>query len=379
MRTERHWRPYPIDPSCILHLPFYKYGAEQLKILDISGNNNHGVITGAIPATYPMLSPIELVSNGGFGSVTTGWAGTDCTLAVAGGGQSGACLQLTRTAGDEQAAVQVLTLVVGREYVLSGWAMSGTSGDEQARIEVYDGVNPGYSESVITSASWQYVEVIFSPEAVACELFLVKDTSTAGTMLFDSISVREVVGHTGLGWCFNGVADEIVITDSPSINFGGSDFTIILWARTRGQLGARYISKRDAALPINVGYEVIFWGTLPEKLGMFIGDVPHGSTTSGLSAGKTIFQNKWQHLAVTFDRDGDAIGYVDCIAGNLPRDISGFAGTVTNTIDLYIGRYAGAAQQFLNGEVGEILFVNSALSAQELRNHYELTRCVYGV
>jgi hypothetical protein len=49
MRTERHWRPYPVDPSCVLYLPFYKYGAEQQKIWDVSGNNNHGTIYGATP------------------------------------------------------------------------------------------------------------------------------------------------------------------------------------------------------------------------------------------------------------------------------------------------------------------------------------------
>ncbi len=44
-----HWRLYPVDPSCVLYLPFYKYGAEQTKIWDISGNANHGTITETVP------------------------------------------------------------------------------------------------------------------------------------------------------------------------------------------------------------------------------------------------------------------------------------------------------------------------------------------
>jgi len=38
-----------LDPSCVLYLPFYKYGGEQQKIWDMSGYNNHGAIYGAIP------------------------------------------------------------------------------------------------------------------------------------------------------------------------------------------------------------------------------------------------------------------------------------------------------------------------------------------
>ena len=51
MRTERHWRPYPVDKdTCGLYLPAYKYGGEiGATMLDISGNNHHGVITGAVP------------------------------------------------------------------------------------------------------------------------------------------------------------------------------------------------------------------------------------------------------------------------------------------------------------------------------------------
>ncbi len=46
----RHWRPYPVDETCKIYLPLYKYGREQSKVWDISGNNNHGTIVGAIPS-----------------------------------------------------------------------------------------------------------------------------------------------------------------------------------------------------------------------------------------------------------------------------------------------------------------------------------------
>jgi len=44
--------------GCVLYLPFYAYGANAQKIWDMSGQGNHGVITGAVPGTYPMLQPV---------------------------------------------------------------------------------------------------------------------------------------------------------------------------------------------------------------------------------------------------------------------------------------------------------------------------------
>jgi len=41
----------PIDSSCKLWLKFWQQGGEATRIIDYSGNNNHGVITGAVP--YP--------------------------------------------------------------------------------------------------------------------------------------------------------------------------------------------------------------------------------------------------------------------------------------------------------------------------------------
>jgi len=42
----------------VLYLPFYSYGANAQKVWDMSGQGNHGVITGAVPGTYPMLQSV---------------------------------------------------------------------------------------------------------------------------------------------------------------------------------------------------------------------------------------------------------------------------------------------------------------------------------
>ena len=69
-------RGFNLDPSCKLWLPFYTYDKNVNKVYDMSGNNNHGVITGAAPAAYPIAGGLELVSNGGMevGNPPTGWS-----------------------------------------------------------------------------------------------------------------------------------------------------------------------------------------------------------------------------------------------------------------------------------------------------------------
>jgi len=44
--------------GCVLYLPLYAYGANAQKAWDMSGQGNHGAISGSIPSSYPMLQPI---------------------------------------------------------------------------------------------------------------------------------------------------------------------------------------------------------------------------------------------------------------------------------------------------------------------------------
>jgi hypothetical protein len=47
-------RGYPLDPSCVLWFPFYRYGLEQSRIWDGSQNDNSGLIHSVWPDNYAM-------------------------------------------------------------------------------------------------------------------------------------------------------------------------------------------------------------------------------------------------------------------------------------------------------------------------------------
>lgn len=141
----------------------------------------------------------ELVTNGGFGSNTTGWATYQCSIDSVAGGQSGSCLQVTRTSGTTQHASQTVALATGKRYRLSGYIKSGTSGDEgyQIRFQLGGVWSSHYIISGTTSSEWVYVSTDFvHTETGTMYVQCSKQSETAGTMLFDEISVKEIADIT---------------------------------------------------------------------------------------------------------------------------------------------------------------------------------------
>ena len=139
----------------------------------------------------------ELVTNGGFDSNTTGWAAYLGTISSVPGGYSGRCCRLTQSTGEYSKFDEEITgkLILGRRYRLSGYVKSGTSGNETYYIKVHDST---YTDDAAiegtTSGDWVYVSADFTHTnadtwvKVRCE----KHSGTAGTMLFDSISIVEI-------------------------------------------------------------------------------------------------------------------------------------------------------------------------------------------
>lgn len=138
-----------------------------------------------------------LVLNGTFNSDTSNWTASDCTLASVAGGQSGNCLEITRTAGDYQYAYQTITTEIGKEYIYRVYTKSGTSGNEAGRIYVRLDATPTYViTSFTTSSSWVQYEVNFVALDTSTIVYVDKYTATVGTMLFDTAELYEVPTFT---------------------------------------------------------------------------------------------------------------------------------------------------------------------------------------
>jgi len=161
-------------------------------------NASTGLLIGqgycsATPPAGETLSGTELLANPSFDSNTTGWTSTNGTVASIAGGQSNNCLELTMTGGTSQIARSALSLTIGKLYKTSSYIKSGTSGNENCKLYVYDGTTTLLLNDSTSSGSWVQNISYFCSGATTSggELQLRKATATAGTMLFDEAGVKQ--------------------------------------------------------------------------------------------------------------------------------------------------------------------------------------------
>lgn len=155
------------------------------------GANGWDFTSGYTIADDGITAATNLITNGEFSSNTNNWTGLYCTLAAATGGQSGKCLKITRTSATEQYAYQELSgLTFGYIYRVRAYVKSGTSGDEAYAIRAYTNDRSRIIRQVTgtTSSTWTLADPLYWRATEADNVIaLVKNSDTAGTMLFDSV------------------------------------------------------------------------------------------------------------------------------------------------------------------------------------------------
>jgi len=169
--------------------------------------NVSDLTSGYIP--YHRVPTFDYVVNGGFDTNVEGWSASDCTLDSVGG-----CLEITRTAGDAQAASQTITgLVIGEPYIFSFSVKSGTSGNETFYVSLYRAPDWLDAQGLVgkSSGTLKTYTVNFVATAVSYYIVLHKYTATPGTMLFDAVSVMEKTG----------LADSPLSTDGTDVACSG--------------------------------------------------------------------------------------------------------------------------------------------------------------
>jgi len=131
----------------------------------------------------------NLITNGDFDSVTTGWT-TDGT--IVGSGQSGNCLSLALG----ETAVQSVSVITGRFYRWIVWIKDGTQASGTVRI-YYGPVTDTAYKSTTTTTSWVMKTILFKAETSNGD-FVLKNQAGGGTLLFDTVSLTEVpLANTG--------------------------------------------------------------------------------------------------------------------------------------------------------------------------------------
>jgi len=360
--------PFQLDPSCKLWLPFRRYGSEQSKIWDISGNNNHGIITGAVPAQIPTLSGVALVANGGMedGDPPTGWSAYNSpeTFEQSGvqkhtGSYSTHIVDSTPSRGG---FYQTISIITNKQYKVSFWyyIVSGSIRVELDYPSVYDLLSK--------TGSWCYFEKIFTRISTYSRIYFYNSSaSVAAEFYIDDVSVQEVVGSTGLGWSFDGGDDVVTIPQSTSIN-NPVAITMLAWVMNldRSTDYPPMVCKSDGS-----GYYYL-WEFQTSYKPVFYAD---GININwGNCASTALPFDKFSQIGVAYSA-GDLRYYLNGVSdGNYSVTNANIS---ANTANLLIGkRHDGLFGKFI---FGEVLIFNRALSAQEIRDYFERTRHIYGI
>jgi hypothetical protein len=179
--------------TCI-HAYTLNFAPTAAEVLDMYRNG--------IPESWKWGSQTELQVNGNFDSVTTGWTAGHGTLASIAGGQSGNCLEITRTDTSQQYAYGA-SIAIGavKKFRLSVYVKSGSSGNEAFSGSVYDGGTILAIVAGTSSGTWTKYSVEGATLSTTTSIYVLvaKDTATAGTMLFDTISVVQLGATLALG------------------------------------------------------------------------------------------------------------------------------------------------------------------------------------
>jgi len=175
-----------------------------------------------------------------------------------------------------------------------------------------------------------------------------------------------------LGWSFDGVDDKITVIDSTSLRLT-SQGTVLLWTRSNFS---------------NAGFEILLtkgiWDTnnytvyhSPTNMCYDIGWGGSGTTyTAAVIPLPSIPKDQWILLSFSWTTGDTVLGYLNGVFVSQSGTVASSPDTTGK--DFIVGMGDGGGQIY-KGNIGEVLIFNRALSAIEVRNYYELTRCRYGV
>ena len=352
----------------------------------------------------------SLVTNGTFSSDTTGWSGGNASLASVSGGQSGNCIEITMSSAGASLAYQwVAGLTSGKSYQFNAYVKSGTSGNDACKIELRasDGAEVLGTTSTTSTDTWTKISVIGSPKSgqVGVYLYLIRTTTDAGTILFDTVSGDkvqvldskgsndgDVYGATVNTDSYSGTSpfkprikdiaqpkmavqladgstsfdgdDYISLGNDSSLQVGTSDFSLCAWVYRTADDGAIF-SWGDIASP--PGWQLYESGA--ELLRLRIDD---GGGSLDSYSSTALPEDEWVHICLTMDRNsatGIKMYFNGSDVGVTEDDATGQQLTFSGgSIGAYIGaRYGGGLASYHSGKIANVGLWTRALTQTQIQ------------
>ena len=332
-----------------------------------------------VEQTNNLLSDGDMESDG-VGEWTVGGG---ASLSKVGGAYEGDRALQVEHSGSASSAAQQFMLEVGKKYRVTGVARGDGAGYPRLNDSGIAWLWTGSTSSV-----WQAFDETFIAQGTNLRLYIVGVVTD--TVDWDSMKVREVfetVGAWDLGastgrtepdksgngndadligpvmsvntelgraLLFDGASGTAKVLDDSNLNFGTGDFSIECVVKAT-QAGA-IIEKRNSG-----GFGTVpGWGL---RTGEAIIDDGAGNFAVGVIA-SPLDDDLWHHVAVTFDRSGNKVVYIDGEQDS--AESITVVGDIDNARDLYIGSREGTSLRL--GGAGVFAKVhNRVLSLPEIK------------
>jgi hypothetical protein len=183
-------------------------------------------------------------------------------------------------------------------------------------------------------------------------------------------------GKVGSGFSLDGVNDQAIIPNAPTLNFGSNqNFSVEAWIQAQATPGnyagvAEIVSK--AFTPD--GNESVGWSLFLSQgnLGFLMSQAPMSGFNSSIwaSSGPNLQDGLFHHVGVTVDRTSSSGGkaYVDGML-IMTFDPTQESGDLSTTGPLYIGCHDNPTMNcYFKGIIDEVSLYNRALTTEEIRS-----------
>jgi len=160
---------------------------------------------------------------------------------------------------------------------------------------------------------------------------------------------------------FDGEGDYVKIADSNTLDFTSENFTLSAWIKLNRLSGDTAIISKG--IVITDGW---FWEVKSNKKMYFVTAQAAAGQSSNSEADINI--DTWYHVVVV--RNGASVNfYVD--GTNRTLVTTAAVNPLTNTREMWIGKYHGVTPNYFNGTMDEVMIFNTSLSAAEVAALYE--------
>lgn len=160
--------------------------------------DSHAWAGGSYPPSTLIAAQPELVSNGGFGSGTTGWAGARANEALSAPG--GRLRMTANAAGAYGASTQITGLTVGKAYRIAGTIYHGPGAtDAGFRLHITQSSLSTGVTTVSAAGGNRSFDYVWVATATSTYIGLIGVAVGSGDYLeVDDVSLKEIPGYHGL-------------------------------------------------------------------------------------------------------------------------------------------------------------------------------------